>query len=129
MGMDLPKLMDNCIKACFLGKWHSLEATCFFLSFNPRYPATRRRRTARYKTHSNRAPTGHELAHQRSQFMTSPVYMRTWSPWNSVMIKCMRKQCVPGALSPLLPPRLGTRLSVSVREPICRFITVLHTSI
>ena len=42
------------------------------------------------------------------------------------MIKRMRKPCVPGALSPLPSPRLETRLSVSVSEPICRFITVLH---
>ena len=41
--------------------------------------------------------------------MTSPVYVQTRSPQNSVAIKRMHKQCVPGALSPP-PPRLGTRL-------------------
>ena len=71
VGMDLPKLVGNHKKACFLGKQHSLEATCSALSFISRYPATRRHRTERYKIHSNRTPTAHKLAHQRSEFMTS----------------------------------------------------------
>ena len=28
------------------------------------------------------------------------VHVQTWSPWNSVVIKCMHKQYVSGALSP-----------------------------
>ena len=48
--MDLPKLVDNRTKACFLGKWHSLETNCSVLSFISRYPATRRHRTAWYQT-------------------------------------------------------------------------------
>ena len=52
--MDLQKLMDNRKKACFLGKQHSLEATCSVLSFISRCPATRRHRTMRYKIYSNR---------------------------------------------------------------------------
>jgi len=32
---------------------------------------------------------------------------------NSVATKRMSKQCVPGALSPPPPPRLGTRLHLS----------------
>ena len=64
----LTEMVDNRINARFLGKQHSLEATCSILSFISRYPATRRHRTERYKTHSNRTPTAHELAHQRSKF-------------------------------------------------------------
>ena len=75
--MDLLKLGDNRIKACFLGKWHSSEATCSFLNFIWRCPATWRHRTW-CKTHSNWIPTAHELAHQHSKFMTSPVYVRTY---------------------------------------------------
>ena len=50
VGMDIPNLVDYCKKTCFLGKRHSLEATCSVLSFILRYPATRRHRTERYMT-------------------------------------------------------------------------------
>ena len=101
VGMDLLKFVDNRIKVCFLSKRQS-EATCSVFSFISRYPAIRRHRTVQINTR-NRTPTAHEVAHQCSEFMTSPVYVYTWSPQNSVVIKCMYKQCIPGAfLLPLL---------------------------
>ena len=86
----------------------------FFLELCLKVSSYQRHRTAQYKIHSNRTPTAHELADQRSEFMMSPVYVyvhvRTRSPRNSMVIKRMHKQCVPGALSPPPPSRLGTRL-------------------
>ena len=71
----------------------------FFLDlYMLRYLATRKLRTARYESHSSRIPTGTE----RGDFMTSPVtnvHVQTRSPRNSVAIKRMRKQSVPGAFS------------------------------
>ena len=59
------------------------------------------------------------ISHIMCNFVTSQctqVYARTRSPWNSVVIKRMCKQCVPGALSP--PPlRLGTRLVIQYAHP------------
>ena len=46
--------------------------------------------------------TEHQLAYQRGglwRHQYTYVYVRTRSPQNSVAIKCMRKQCVPGAPS------------------------------
>ena len=104
----LPKLVDNRVKTCFLGKRHSLEATCSFLSFISRYPATRRHRTVWYKIHLNRTWTGIS-----SIWCHQYTYVHAWtrSPWNSVAIKRMHKQCVPGALPPPPPVHLGTRLN------------------
>ena len=56
-GIDLPKLLDNHIKVCFLCKHtHWRQLTCSL--YTSRYLATRRPRTVQYKTHSNRTPTG-----------------------------------------------------------------------
>ena len=41
------------------------------------------------------------------------VHVKKQSPRNSVAIKGMWKQCVPGALSPPPPPCLGTRLNLN----------------
>ena len=76
--MDLPKLVDNRKKACFLGKGHSLEATCSVLSFISSYPATRRHRTEQYKIYSNRIPTAHELTHQHSEFDVTSIHTYTY---------------------------------------------------
>jgi len=107
--MDLLKLVDNCTKACFLSKRHSSETTCSVLSFLSRYPAIRRHRTAQYRTEHQLYMNWHINAASLWCHQYTYVHVQTRSPRNSVAIKHMRKQCVPGALSPPTP-RLGTRL-------------------
>ena len=71
VGIDLPKLVDNCIKVCFLGKRHSLEATCS-LSRGIQLPEGIEQRDIKL------TQTEHQLVYQRSEFMMSPVlYVRT----------------------------------------------------
>ena len=77
------------------------------------YPTTRRQRTAWYKTQFNIANW-----HSYGTFNTTALwhhqfaYIHVWAqlPWNSVAIRRMRKQCLPGALLPPPPPRLRMRL-------------------
>ena len=90
----------------------SLEATCSFLSFISRDLATRRHRTTQYKTHSNRTPTDRStgLVYDVTGVRTH-MHIAKRSPQNSMVIKRMHKQCIPGALSPPHPLYLRTRLT------------------
>ena len=102
-------MVDNPIKVCFLSKrTHSRQPVLSWALSWGSYVATRRPRTARYETHSNRTPLGTSMRWVYD-VMYMYVHVQTQSPQNSVAIKCMRKQCVSGALSLSLSLRLRTR--------------------
>lgn len=70
-----------------------------------------------------------QMPHQRGEFMTSTVY--THIRTNMVAMKYMRKQCVPGNLSPPPPPYLGTRLlpGMQLQETFgCSFTVDIYPS-
>ena len=84
---------------------HSLEVTCSFL--------TRRQTTERYKTHSNRTLTAHELPHRHSQFMTLSeyVHVQTQSPLNTVAHA--QTVCTRHSFSSTSAPGNGTTIHIS----------------
>ena len=106
--VDLPKSVDKSIKVHFLGKrtQRRQPVLSWALSRGTQHPEGIEQRDIKLTR------TEHYLAHQHSEFVTSPVYVRIRM---NVAIKRMRKQCVPGALSPPPPLYLGTRLLNEVK--------------
>ena len=96
-----------------------MEATCSSLSLSggTQHPEGIEQ-LVQYKTHSNRTLSG--MSTYRVCDITSIhtyVFIRTRLPQKSVAIKHMCEQCIPGALSPPLPPRLRTRLRICTASP------------
>ena len=115
--------MDNRLKACFLSErthWRQ-PVLSWALSRGIQLPEGIDKRDIKL------AQTEHQLTHNwhinaaslwHHQYMY--VYVRTRSPRNSVAIKHMRKQCVPGTLSPPPPPHMETRLE---QPALCHWAT------
>jgi len=115
--MDLLKLVDIIhIKACFLGKhtkWRQ-PALSWALSQGIQLPEginSTIQNSLEQNNNSTQSGTSTQWVYDITSIQT---YTYEQSPRNSVAIKCMHKQCVPGALSPTPPLGLGTRLGYKV---------------
>ena len=75
--MDLLKLVDNHIKACFLGKRTPWKQLVLPRALSRTIQLSEGIEQCDIQTHSKRAPTAYELAHQHSEIMMSPAYVRT----------------------------------------------------
>ena len=76
--------------------------------------------------------TEHQLTHQRSKFMTSPVYIRNTYEHGRHGISWRLSACTNSVYQALSPPLLGTRLVHPLSQVIvdCQSIHyLLHTSI
>ena len=106
VGIDLPKLVNNHIKACSLVNT-LIGGNLFFLEVYIEEYIQLPEGTKQYNIKLTQ--TEHQLVHQRSEFVTSSVYIHTYIHVRTRWPRSIRKQSVPGTLS-LAPPCLGTRL-------------------